>query len=125
MVSHGALLVAVHAHDAPAVTATVVVSPAAGEVLLVGAMEYVHGVPGCVTVNVWPAMVTVPERWLVPPFAATTIETLPLPVPAALPEIVSQPALLNAVHPHDAPAVTATVVVSPAAGEVLLVGAIV
>ena len=38
MVSHAALLVAVHAHEAPAVTATEVVSPAAGEVLLAGAM---------------------------------------------------------------------------------------
>ena len=41
-------------------------SPAAGEVRLVGAIVNVHGAPACVTLKVWPAIVTDPVRCAVP-----------------------------------------------------------
>ena len=82
-VNHAALLVVLHAQVLPAVTATVTDSPAAGELRLLGAIVNVHGAPACVTLNVWPAIVTVPVRCAVPVFAATVTATVPLPVPLA------------------------------------------
>ena len=73
IVSQAALLVAVQPQLAPVVMATVPVA-AADEPRFeeVGEMVYEHGVvPGCVTVNVWPPMVMVPERDVVPVLAAT------------------------------------------------------
>jgi hypothetical protein len=66
MVIQAALLVAVQLHPVPAVTVTVPV-PAA-DVTLADAGEIVgtHGVPACVTVNVEPAIVSVPVRLVVP-----------------------------------------------------------
>jgi hypothetical protein len=49
--SQAALLVVVHAHVLPVVTATATLSPAAGEVRLVGAIVNVQGVPACVTLK--------------------------------------------------------------------------
>ena len=71
-VIQAALLTAVQLHPVPAVTVTVPV--AAAEVVRfddVGEMVNVHGAPACVTVKVWPAIVTVPVRDVVPVFAAT------------------------------------------------------
>jgi hypothetical protein len=51
IVSHEALLVAVHEQPAPAVTATVPAHPADGMLAVVGEIEYVQPLP-CVTVNV-------------------------------------------------------------------------
>ena len=65
----------------------------------------------CVTVNVWPAMVSVPVR-AGPVFAATVKFTVPLPVPDVTPS-VSHAALLTAVHVHPAVVVTATGVPAP------------
>ncbi len=76
-----------------------------------------------VTVKVWPAMVIVPLRWA-PVLAATATLTLPLPVPVAPLLTVSHVALLVALQAQVLPAVTATLVASPAAGEVRVVGAI-
>jgi hypothetical protein len=104
------------------VTATVTASPAAGEVRLVGEIEYVHGAPVCVTPKVWPAIVTEPVRCEVDVLAATVTVALPLPVPLAPDVIESQLVELLAVHVQLLPAVTATVTASPAAGEVRLVG---
>jgi hypothetical protein len=70
--------------------------------------------PGdCVTVKTCPAMVSVPVR--VGPFVgATENPTAPGPLPdASVTEI--QGALLDAVHGHPGPAVTATVPDPPAA----------
>jgi hypothetical protein len=74
----------------------------------VGFSSYVHegDPPACVTVNVWPAAVMVPVRWLVEPFAPTEYVTVPLPVPAAPPSTTIHDSLLTAVHPHPSPAVT-------------------
>jgi len=54
MVSHGALLLAVHAHALVVVTVTVPVPPSAGTFWLVGAIENVHGATNAawLTVNV-------------------------------------------------------------------------
>lgn len=53
----------------------------------------------CVTVKVWPAMVIMPLRAVVPVLAATVYETVPLPLNDVL-EIVIQLALLVAVQVH-------------------------
>ena len=76
------------------------------------------------TVKVWPAMVIVPLRWA-PVLAATATLTLPSGrVPVAPLLTVSHAALLVALQAQVLPAVTATLVASPAAGEVRVVGAI-
>jgi hypothetical protein len=124
--SHAALLDEVQAQDVPVVTATLVVSPPAGEVRLDGLMANVQaGAPACVTVNVWPAIVSVPVRVVVPAFAATTTLTLPLPVPVMPAPTLSHAALLAVLQVQRLVVVTATLVVSPPAGEVRLAGAIV
>ena len=122
-VNHAALLVVLHAQVLPVVTATATLSPPAGDVRLVGAIVNVHGAPAWVTLNVWPAIVTDPVRCAVPVFAATVTLTLPLPV---LPDpTVNHAALLVVLHAHVLPVVTATATLSPPAGDVRLVGAIV
>ena len=71
MVSHAALLVAVHAQPLAAVTVTVPVIPA--DVTLADAWEIVgvQGAPACVTVKVLPPIVSVPVRGVAAVFAAT------------------------------------------------------
>ena len=75
-------------------------------------------VPGCVTLNTWPAIVTRPLRCVDAVLAATDIATLPLPMPLAPPVTVSHAAPLDAVHAQPVPAVTDALVVPPAAGAV-------
>ena len=121
--SHAALLVVLQAQVLPAVTVTATDSPAAGDVRLVGEIPNVQGAPAWVTLKVWPAIVTDPVRCAVPVFAATVTLTLPLPV---LPDpTVNHAALLVVLQAQVLPVVTATATLSPAAGEVRLVGAIV
>jgi hypothetical protein len=69
----------------------------------------------CVTVNVAPAIVNVPVRLVVAVFAATLKAVLPEPDPEAPLVIVIQEALLVAVQPQFAPAVTPPAPVPPAA----------
>lgn len=108
MVIHAALLVAVHAQPLVVVTATGPPVPPAPPIdTLVGCTENAHATAACDTVNVWPAIVSVPIR-AGPVFAATLKVTLPLPVPVAPDVMVIQDALLAAVQPQPAPAVTAT-----------------
>lgn len=52
---------AVHAHPLVVVTVAVPVVPLAGTDVALGVVVYVHP-PACVTVNVWPEIVSVPER---------------------------------------------------------------
>ena len=66
----------------------------------------------CVTVNVWPAIVSVPVR-SAPVFAAIVKLTGPLPVPPGPDVIVNHPALLPALHAQPAVVVTVTVVPAP------------
>ena len=61
---------AVQPQPAPAVTVTLALPPVEVKLFVVGEIEYVHGAPPCVTVNVSPAIVIVPVRALVEPFAA-------------------------------------------------------
>ena len=72
IVSHGSLLAAVHEQAlADALTATLPLDAAAPGDALVGDSVNVHATPACVTVKVWPAIVSVPVRDDVPAFAAT------------------------------------------------------
>ena len=71
-VIQAALLVDDHVQPVCAVTVTVPVPPpATTDGLLVGEIAKLHGTPACVTVNVWPAMVSVPVREDVELLAAT------------------------------------------------------
>jgi hypothetical protein len=67
----------------------------------------------------------VPVRCAVPVLAATTTLTLPSPVPDPPEPTLNQAALLVVLHAQELPAVTPTATVSPAAGDVRLMGAIV
>ena len=72
IVSHASLLVAVQPQPVPAVTVTLPVV-AADDVRFydVGEIVNVQEAPACVTVNVWPPIVIVPVREVVPALAAT------------------------------------------------------
>ncbi len=115
IVSHVALLVAVHAQPATAVTATAPVLAEAATDRPVCASVEVQGAAAWVTVNVCPPIVRVPVR-AVPVLAVTLKVTVPLPEPLAPAETVSQAALLVAVHGQPEPAVTATAPVAVVAG---------
>jgi hypothetical protein len=105
---------AVHAQPAPAVTVTEPLPPATTTVTVVGATVNVHGTASWLTVNVWPAIVSVPVRDA-PVFAPTVKPTGPLPVPDA-PELTTiHDAFDVAVHAQPAAAVTVADPVPPAA----------
>jgi hypothetical protein len=82
----------------------------------------VQAAAACVTVNVVPATVNVPVRFVVTMFGATLKATPPLPVPVAPLVIVIQLALLTADQSQADPAVTALLPVPPLAGNDALVG---
>jgi hypothetical protein len=69
----------------------------------------VQALPACATVNVWPAIVTAPERPLVLVFAAMFTVTVPAPLPEAPAPIVSQAVVLLDVHVQPPGEVTDTV----------------
>jgi hypothetical protein len=71
MTTHAALLDAVQAHPGDVVTATVPAPPAAANAWLPGAIVKEHEVAGCVIVNIFPAIVIVPLREMVPVLAVT------------------------------------------------------
>ena len=75
-----------------------------------------HAAPCWFTVNVCPAIVTVPVRAAVAVFALMLMLTLPFPVPPAPPVTRIHGALLVAVHEHPVGAVTATFVDPAGAG---------
>ena len=106
------LLTAVHGQPVAAVTVLLPVLAAAGKDWLVGDTEDEHDVPGCVTVNVAPAIVSVPVR-LAAVFAATLNDTDPLPVPVAPLVTVIHALLLTAVHGQPDVALTVVVPVPP------------
>ena len=82
------------------------VPPAATTDKLFDAIANVHPAAACVTVNVWPATVSVPLRGDVLVLADALKPTLPLPVPLAPLVTVSHPVLLTPVHVHPVGAVT-------------------
>ena len=83
-----------------------------------------QGAPDCVTLRVWPAIVTEPVRCAVDVLLATVTVALPLPVPLAPAVIASQLVALLDPHVQPLPAVTATVTASPVSGELRGVGEI-
>ena len=112
IVSQPALLAAVQAHPAVVDTAIEVPAPpAALNDCATGSIEY-EQLAAWFSVKVWPAIVSVPVRAL-PEFDATLKVTVPLPVPLLPDVIVSQPALLAAVHGHPDAADTATELPAP------------
>ena len=106
MVSQEALLVAVQEQPVVVVTFVLPVLAVAVGLNEVGATENVQGAPACVTVNVWPAMVSVPVLGEVDVFAAIEKATVPFPEPLAPDVMVSQEALLVAVQAQPAVVVT-------------------
>src|SRR5690242_14248102 len=67
--------------------------------------------PAWLTVNVWPAMVTVPVRGC-PGLSGIAMKTLPLPVPEPPDKIVMNDEVVVAVHGQLGPVVTAIVAVA-------------
>src|SRR5436190_24082573 len=92
IVSQEALLLAVHAHPAPAETLTFADPPAAGMVSPDGPRPKLQ-LAAWVTVTLWPAIVSMPARG---PPAAGLNRTVPLPVPVAPAVMDSHGALLLA-----------------------------
>jgi hypothetical protein len=121
IVTHGALLLAVHRQPAPVVTDTDTVPPLASMVWLAELSDTAHSaVPSAWSiVIVCPAIVAVPLR-SGPMLGETVIFVVPVPLPP--PPTVSQSALLTAVHAHPLPAATWTVIVPPAASTDELAG---
>jgi hypothetical protein len=76
-----------------------------------------------VTVNVWPAIVSVPVR-AAPPFGLTLNVTVPFPVPEPPVTIAIQFAFEAAVQAHEPSVVTATLPVPPDAATAWLEDAI-
>jgi len=109
MVSQETLLVAVQSHPAVVVTAIVFVPPTAGTDWKSGVTLKAHDdAEACVTVNVCPAIVSVPVRVVPVEFAAAEKVTSPFAVPDAPAVMVSQVALLVAVHVHPLAELTVT-----------------
>lgn len=122
---HDALLTADHEQPLLVETFTLPLSPCIGTLSVVREIEYVHEAGGgggggglllaaCITVNVRPAIVSVPVR-AAPLFAATLKATEPLPAPIAPDVTVIHDALLAAVHWHVLADVTVAVPAPPAA----------
>jgi len=110
---------------APEVTLVEPAPPAAVTDKLLDAIANVQPTPACVTMNVWPPIVSVPFRWLVFGLADALNATVPLPLPLAPLVTVSQPVLLlTPVHAQPVGAVTLVDPVPPAAVTDWLAGAI-
>jgi hypothetical protein len=93
--------------------------PDAGREALPGLRSYVQGTGAasiCVTVNVCPAIVSVPVR-IAGPLTVALNPTEPLPVPLAPDVTVSHDALLVALHGQSAAAVTVTGLPGPPPAE--------
>ena len=100
------------------------VDAVAGALALDGDSEYVHGGIGaaCVTITVWPAIVSVPVR-CAPTFEKMSNATIALPEPLALDgRITTNCALLVAVHVHPAAVVMFTKPAAALASKLNVVG---
>jgi hypothetical protein len=114
-VIHDALLLAVQAQPVGTVTVTVPVPAADVRVAEAGEIAGAHDIPVCVTVNVDPAIVSVPTRLVVLVLAAMLNVTVPAPDPDAPAPTVIHATLLTAVHWQPVPAVTVLLPEPPAA----------
>jgi hypothetical protein len=83
----------------------------------------VHAAAACVTLNVWPPIVSVPVRALMFGLDEALNATVPFPLPLApLVSVNHDVSLLTPVHAHPAGAVTAVDPVPPPATTDWLVG---
>jgi hypothetical protein len=123
-VIHAALLAAVQLQPVAAVTALLPLPPAAAKDWVVGEIVGEQDAAACVTVNVAPAMVSVPVRLEATVFAATVKPAVPVPDPAAPLVSVIQDALLAAVHAQPVATLTVLVPVPPDAVNDWLAGEI-
>jgi hypothetical protein len=99
-VSHEALLLAVHGHPPPDVTATLPVPPAEGRLALVGEIDTEQPLP-CVIVIWVPATLIVPVR--AGPLSGSTVKpNAPLPLPDVAVVNVIHGTSLEAVHAQPA-----------------------
>lgn len=105
-VIHEALLVVAQLQSVATVTALFPLPAAALKDCVVGEIDGVHAAASCVTVNVTPAIVSVPLRLEATVFAATLNAVVPLPDPVAPLVTVIQAALLDAVHEQPVATVT-------------------
>jgi hypothetical protein len=121
-VIHDALLVADREQPRVPVTDTLTLPPPAGTLVPVGDRLKLQGTAFCVTVKVWPAMITVPVREVPAVLAATLRPTVPLPVPLAPEVTVIHDALLVADRAQPVVPLTETLTPPPPAATVVLVG---
>ena len=98
MVIHAALLVAVQAQPAAAVTVTEPVAPAAATLAEAGEIVGAHVAPAWMTVKVLPPMVSVPVRDWCQDSRRRYRLTEPLPLPVSPAVMVIHAALLVAVQ---------------------------
>ena len=121
MANQAALLLAVQAQPAPAVTPTLPVPPPESRLCCVGYMEKLHEeLASWVTDRVWPATFKLPVL-AEPGLAATAKETAPFPVPLA-PEVIVIQLSLVADHAQPLPVLTDTLPLPPEAGKELGLG---
>jgi hypothetical protein len=121
--THATLLTASHGQVDAAVTVLVPEPPSEVNERLVGEIDVVQEpVALCVTVNVFPAMVSVPVRLVVAVLAATRNATVPDADPDAPLVTVSHDVWLAAVQAQPAPVVTALFPVPPSPPKARLVG---
>lgn len=97
------------------VTAMVPVPPLAGTMTLIGVIENAHDALGSVMEKLFPPIVRKAVLPSVVVLGAAVNETVPVPVPDVLPEIVTHDAPLVAVQAHPGVVVTVTVPLPPAA----------
>src|SRR5258706_527691 len=110
---HPTLLTAVQLQPVGAVTLTLPDPPLGPKEPDVADSEDVQETPDSVTVNVCPAIVSVPVSPLALLLELTENETVPLPVPDAPDVTDTKPELLTAVQPQPDGAVTFTLPVPP------------
>jgi hypothetical protein len=123
-VSHESFDTAVHEQVDVVVTSTLdeLAPGPAGMVSGATVYEQVGGAAAAwLTVTVWPATVSVPERGDVTVFSAIENDTVALPVPLAALVIVSQESFAAAVHGHEDVVVMSTLLEPAAAGADTLV----
>jgi hypothetical protein len=116
---HESLLDAVHVQVLLVDTAIDPLPAGDSTLRVFGEIEYEHTSAACVTVNVWPAIVSVPDREP-PTFGRTRYATRPSPVPDAPDVTVIHEALLVAVHAHVFVVLTSTEPVPPSTGTLSL-----
>lgn len=115
-VTHALLVVAVQAQVAWVATVIEPDVPVDGALISEGVSVKVHDGYDCVTVNDFPAIVSIADRGSVLVLAATLNVTVPDPVPV-VPDTVTHAAALDAVQLHVDDVVTATLPLPPLPGN--------